>query len=157
MILLILLLMCVSHTQVVNYGISYKVYTSKTVAYFTMGYIVFWASLRIQFVDTAAYISGFNEAETGIDEAIQALFQEGKQKGFDFLQILFKTLFSESYHWWLTLIAVATGVPIMMTFRKYSVNYLYSMYLFVTSMIVVWMFNGIRQFLVAPLCLDCVI
>lgn len=151
MILLILLLMCVSHTQVANYGISYKVYTSKAVAYFTMGYIIFWASLRTQFVDTAAYISGFNEANTGVDEAIQALFQEGKQKGFDFLQILFKTFFSESYHWWLTLIAVATGVPIMMTLRKYSVNYLYSMYLFVTSMIVVWMFNGIRQFVVAAI------
>ena len=91
MILLILLLMCISHTRVANYGIFYEVYTPKVVAYFTMGYIVFWASLRIQFVDTAAYIKSFNEANTGLDVAIQVLFQEGKQKGFDFLQILFKT------------------------------------------------------------------
>ena len=143
--------MCVSHTRVVNYGFTYKAYTSKSIAYIAMGYIVFWASLRIQFVDTAAYIKGFKDAATGLDTAINALFQDGKQKGFDFIQICFKTFISDSFHWWLTFIAVATGIPIMRTLRKYSVNYLYSMYLFVTSMLVVWMFNGIRQFVVAAI------
>lgn len=151
MVFLILIMMLVSHTRMMNNGSSYSVYTPKSVAYITMGYIIFWASLRNQFVDTAAYISAFNASDADINKAFNVLFAEGKQKGWDFILIMFKVFFSDNYHWWLTLIAIVSGISIMRTLRKYSVNYLYSMYLYVTSLIFLWMFNGIRQFVVAAI------
>lgn len=151
MLLLVLILMLGCRTSVYECNSSYYVNTPKWVAIITMGYIVFWASLRNQFVDTATYIYSFNNAEIGFDNALKALFQDGKQKGWDFLMISFKTFISSNYHWWLSLIAVVSGFSIMRSLRKYSVNYLYSMYLFITSMIFVWMFNGIRQFIAAAI------
>ncbi len=116
-----------------------------------MGYIVFWAALRSGFVDTSAYIRQFQSMPVGLKEAYDVLFSDVKDKGFVFLQIVFKTTVSRDFHMWLALIAVATAVPIMVVFRNRSVVFLYSMFLFVCSTTVVWMFNGIRQLLVAAL------
>ncbi len=127
-----------------------------TYAIIAMGYITFWAALRSGFVDTSAYIGMFEYAQTGIDAAFEALgSSEGKSPGFDFLQVIFKTYFSSDFHWWLALIAVATAVPITITARKYSTNYLYTIFLFLASTQFIWMFNGIRQFLVAAIMFGC--
>lgn len=151
MIFLVLILLATTRTKVMNNGSIFSVYTPKSVAYIAMGYIVFWAGIRTQFVDTTAYIRSFNYADTGIDKAIAVFWGEGKDKGWEFLMISFKTLISDNYHWWLTLVAAATGIPIARTLRRYSVNFTYSMYLFITSTTFIWMFNGIRQFLAAAI------
>lgn len=118
-------------------------------ALISMGYVVFWAALRSGFSDTRAYIMMFDSASPGLQAAFESLDSGGKAPGWGFITILFKTFVSSNFHWWLALIAVLSGVPIMLTFRNKSVDYLFSMYLFVASTTFSWMFNGIRQFLVA--------
>lgn len=120
-------------------------------AILAMGYIVFWAGLRSAFVDTAAYIGWFNSAPTGLDEAFRIFSTDEKDKGFTFLEIIFKTFVSNDFHYWLFFIALATGIPIMIAYRNHSPNYFYSIFLFITSTTVFWMFNGIRQFLAAAI------
>lgn len=124
-------------------------------AIISMGYITFWAALRSGFVDTFAYIRGFKHAPTGLDAAIKAFVDDDKSPGFEFLQIIFKTYISTDYHWWLAMIAVATAVPIIIVARKYSTNYLYTIFLFIASTQFSWMFNGIRQFLIAAIMFGC--
>ncbi len=124
-------------------------------AIISMGYLTFWAALRSGFVDTNAYIRLFVYAPTGMDAAFDVLKNSDKSPGFDFLQIVFKTYVSTDFHWWLTLIAVTTAIPITKTIRKYSTNYLYSIFLFLTSTQFIWMFNGIRQFWAAAIMFGC--
>lgn len=119
-----------------------------------MAYITLWAALRSAFVDTRAYVVMFKSAHTGIVAAFEALEGE-KSQGFEFIQILFKTFISSDYHAWLSFIAIATAVPIMVEMRRRSVDYLYSIFLFVSSTLVIWMFNGIRQFCVAAIYFAC--
>lgn len=150
MLILVLVLMLIYYTQT-----PYSVRISRTIpwsyAIISMGYILFWASLRSGFVDTSAYIRFFQNAETGLTAAINSFSEGGKMAGYNFIQILFKTIVSSDFHYWLAFIAIATGIPIMTTLRKHSPDYLYSMFLFITSTMVIWMFNGIRQFLVAAI------
>lgn len=120
-------------------------------AILAMGYIIFWAGLRSGFVDTNTYIGWFRNAPTGLEEAFKIFSSDEKDKGYTFLEILFKTIISKDFHAWLFFIAVATGIPIMIAYRNHSSNYFYSIFLFITSTTVVWMFNGIRQFLAAAI------
>ena len=122
-------------------------------AIIAMGYIVFWASLRTAFVDTAGYINRFNSVPTGIGEAFKVFTTNVKDKGWDFIEIIFKTCISDNYHFWFTFIAIATAIPILVVYRNRSCNFLFSMFLFVCSLTYIWMFNGIRQFLVAAILL----
>lgn len=126
-------------------------------AIISMGYITFWAALRSGFVDTFAYIRMFEDAPTGLSEAINALIHLGQNKtsGYEFLEILFKTYISNDYHYWLAFIAIGTAIPITVTFRKYSNDFLFCVFLFVASTLVIWMFNGIRQFWVAAILFSC--
>lgn len=120
-------------------------------AIISMGYIVFWAGLRSGFADTRAYIFNFENQSPGVSNAITALKADTKGPAWECLTILFKYFISDDFHWWLAAIAILSGLPIMLTFRKKSVDYLFSMYLFITSTTFSWMLNGIRQFFVAAI------
>lgn len=151
MLLLVLLLMVVYKLQTPDRTIRLTQPIPWPYAFISMGYIVFWAALRSGFADTRAYIYMFDSSSTGWDAAIDALKGDGKSPGFNFIQIIFKSYISTDFHWWFATIAILSGIPIMLTFRKYSVDYLYSMFLFVASTMFIWMFNGIRQFLIAAI------
>jgi transmembrane protein epsG len=116
-----------------------------------MGYIVFWAALRSGFADTQAYIMAYSASPVGLTAALEEFDKGGKAPGWTLCQILFKTYITGDFHWWLAIIAILSGLPIMLTFRKKSADYLFSMFLFVASTTFSWMFNGIRQFLVAAI------
>lgn len=121
-------------------------------AVIAMGYIIFWCGLRSGFVDTSAYIRSFEGYPVGLSEAFQIFSDpDGKDRGFTFLGIIFKTFVSTDFHAWLMFIALATGIPIMLAYRNHSNDYLYSIFLLVTSTTITWMFNGIRQFLAAAI------
>lgn len=151
MILVVVLLMLIYRIQQPNPRIRLTQPIPWSYAIIAMGYIVFWAGLRSGFVDSNAYIRQFKEAPQGLDEAWNVLLSDTKDSGFTFLQILFKTLVSSDFHYWLMFIALATGLPIMVVYRNKSVDFLFSMYLFICSVTFIWMFNGIRQFLAAAI------
>ncbi len=156
MILLVWILMLAYRSQQPDSRIRHTHPIPWGYAIISMGYITFWAALRSGFVDTYAYIRLFEYAQTGIAAAFEALGSgEGKSPGYDFLQVIFKTYISTDFHWWLSLIAVTTAIPIIIAARKYSTNYLYTIFLFIASTQFIWMFNGIRQFLVAAIMFGC--
>lgn len=118
-------------------------------AILTFGYIIFWVGMRSGVADTRAYISMFEGYPTSLAAIPQYWdFSENKSPGFDTINIFFKYFISENYHIWLMTIAILTGIPIMLTLRKHSKQYFYSMFLFMTGLLFTWMLNGMRQFLV---------
>lgn len=151
MILVVLLLMLIYNFQQPNPGIRHTTPIPWLYAIIAMGYIVFWAALRSGFADTKAYIMSFNMAPMGIETAFEELNKGGKSPAWSFCQIIFKTFVSSDFHWWLATIAILSGIPIMLALRKKSVDYLFSIFLFITSTTFSWMLNGIRQFVVAAI------
>lgn len=122
-----------------------------SLAIFTFGYIIFWAGMRSGVADTATYIRMYNQYPSEISEILQYWNMDNKAPGFDTLSIMFKSLISSDYHAWFMAIAIASGVPIMLTLRKHSINFFYSAFLFIVTLNFSWMFNGIRQFMVAAI------
>lgn len=151
MLLLIFLLMGIYHIQQPSSKIRHSCPIPWGYAIISMGYIVFWAALRSGFADTGAYVRAYLSSDIGFDVALDQLNNSGKAPGWEFCQILFKTFISKDFHWWLAIIAILSGIPIMLTFRKKSTDYLFSIFLFVASTTFSWMLNGIRQFLVAAI------
>lgn len=151
MLLVVFLLMLVYNIQQPSQRLRRSQPIPWAYAIISMGYIVFWAALRSGFVDTNTYIRWFIEKPDTASEAFKVLASDNKDKGFDFLQIIFKSWVSHDFHWWLAFVAIATAVPITIAYRKRSCDYLYSIFLFITSTTVIWMFNGIRQFLAAAI------
>lgn len=151
MIAVVLLLMLIYGLQQPNARIRHERQIPWPYAFIAMGYIVFWAALRSGFVDTNAYIRMFKTAPTGLSNALNVFDSDVHDNGFRLLEILFKTYISTNYHYWLSFIAISTGYFIARTLRRHSPDFLFSMYLFITSTTMIWMFNGIRQFLVAAI------
>lgn len=151
MLLVVFLLMLVYNIQQPSVRLRHSQPIPWAYAIIAMGYIVFWAALRSGFVDTSAYIRRFMEMPNTLSDAFNVFASDTKDKGYDFIQIIFKSVVSEDFHWWLAFIAIATAVPITIVYRNRSCDYLYTIYLFITSTTVVWMFNGIRQFLAAAI------
>lgn len=114
-------------------------------ALFTMAYIVIIIGLRSGVGDTPAYITMFNDAPSQF--SFSALEGYEKDQGYFALSILFKQFISSDFHLWLLLIAAISGYAVVITLYKYSENFFFSIFLFITMTHFVWMLNGMRQFI----------
>ncbi len=138
----------------IQQGIRKKIPIAYAIVVF--GYFIFWIGMRRKFVDTNAYISGFEAIPTDFSTAWSQINWEGKSPGFDIFNIIFKCFISQDFQWWLMTIAIISGVCIMVVLRKYSCSFFYSAFLFMTMLTFTWMMNGMRQFIcVAVLFLCC--
>lgn len=126
---------------------------SKLAVILTFGYIIFWTGMRNSFVDTAAYITKFSQAQWSDLYFLEVSFDSGW--GFDFLMIIFKTFISKNYHVWLMSLAIISGGCIAVTFWKYSINYYYTLFMFLAMTTFTWMMNGVRQFLAVTIIFAC--
>lgn len=118
-------------------------------AIFTMAYIIIMIGLRSSVGDTEAYIKMFHDMPTTIGSAF--LDEYSKDRGFFALSILFKKFISDDYTFWLLIISCICGVAVAKTLCRYSENFFFSMYLFITMTHFVWMLNGMRQFIAVSL------
>ncbi len=150
MILVLFLVYCVQNVK--KRG-EYKSETSRVEMMLVFGYIIFWTGIRDGFVDTYAYISKFNNANLEDLQYLEFTIDSGF--GFDILEIVFKTFISDNYHMWLMFLAIITGGCIAVTFRRYSVNFYYTVFLFLASTNFTWLMNGIRQFLAVAIIFAC--
>ena len=117
--------------------------------------IIFFAGMRSYVADTSAYINTFNQYPL-FSAAHDVIFDSSaREPGFIVFSILIKTYISQDYQVWLFIIATISGVCIMYPLYKYSCNYGISLFLFMTSCQFTWMFNGMRQFLVASILFAC--
>ena len=117
--------------------------------------IVFFAGARSYVADTTAYIKMFNDYPL-FQNAHDVIFDSSaREPGFRLFSILIKTYISDNYTVWLSIIAVISGICVMVPLYKYSCNFGVSAFLFMASCQFTWMFNGMRQFLVAAIIFSC--
>lgn len=116
-----------------------------------------WAGFRgDDFGDTYAYRFMFDIAPSSIPELLTNLAGNGKDKGFTVLTTFFKITFGNSDVLFFLLIAIFQILCIVFIYRKYSIDYWMSFFLFIVSTdYMSWMFNGIRQFIAAAGFLAC--
>ena len=121
----------------------------------TFSVIIFFASLRSSVADTAAYVSMFKSYPSDLSQIDGLLNGVAKRyPGFLVLTVLLKK-FTSDYNVWFTIIAVISGICVMIPLYKYSSNFGVSAFLFMASCQFSWMFNGMRQFLVASIIFAC--
>lgn len=97
--------------------------------------------------DTYAYELMFREIPDTFGELRTHMPQVNKDKGFTVLSSIIKMVFGESVRTYFWILAIIQGSSLIYVYRKYSSNYLISMFLFITSTdYISWMYNGVRQF-----------
>ncbi|MBR2589947.1 MAG: EpsG family protein [Clostridia bacterium] len=117
-------------------------------------YITFWAAIRNGVADTAAYINNYKALSTDI--SIKELFFSDKDASGDkaplfvLYQLVLKRL---GFRWqfYLASIAIVSGFCIYKGISRYSDDVIISYYIFITGLYYTWLFNGMRQFLVAAI------
>lgn len=98
--------------------------------------------------DTVLYMSVYRQIPTTWSGLWERLSADGSGKGFIIFQWIIKRLFGGSETAFRLLLALLHSIPVLCIYRKYSNNYLLSMYLFIASGCHIgWMMNGLRQFL----------
>lgn len=123
-------------------------------AILTFSIIIFFVGLRSGILDTSSYIEGFKNTPIGT-EGLYTHY-EGKDIGFYYFNVIFKTFISSDFHLFLFTIALVCGVAIMIPLYKYSPIFGISAFLFVASTNFTWMLNGMRQFIPASILFACI-
>lgn len=110
--------------------------------------IIIMAGLRGNYFDTPAYVNKFLKMPDTLAGLISYMSTVSDDKGFELFSGVLKVVFGGNEIIYLFIIALIQGVCIFTVFRKYSPDYLMSVFLFVASTdYISWMYNGIRQFL----------
>lgn len=136
-------------------GDMYESRANLFMAFVTFAVIIFFAGARSYVADTSAYIKMFNDYPL-FQNALNFIFESGaREPGFRLFSILIKTYISDNYTVWLSIIAVISGICVMIPLYKYSCNFGVSAFLFMASCQFSWMFNGMRQFLVVAIMFAC--
>lgn len=111
------------------------------------GYFTFWIGMRGNIFDTTLYISGFNNLSTDFSAEFAKIDWEGKGPGMDLFNAFFKCFVSQDYTWWLMTIAIISMLCIMIPLRKYSCDFFFSSFIFISLTTFTWPMNGMRQFI----------
>ncbi len=136
-------------------GDMYESRANLFMAFITFAVIIFFAGARSYVADTTAYIKMFNDYPL-FQNAHNVIFaSNAREPGFRLFSILIKTYISDNYTVWLSIIAVISGICVMIPLYKYSCNFGVSAFLFMASCQFSWMFNGMRQFLVVAIMFAC--
>lgn len=136
-------------------GDMYESRANLFMAFITFAVIIFFAGARSYVADTSAYIKMFNDYPL-LQNAHDVIFaSNAREPGFRLFSILIKTFISDNYTVWLSIIAVISGICVMIPLYKYSCNFGISVFLFMISCQFSWMFNGMRQFMVASIMFAC--
>lgn len=109
--------------------------------------VIWMAGHRGYIGDTGVYIRTFVEMPEDFNGFVGYLNPDAKDWAFFALSCLIKVLFGDNPTRYFMIIAFLQGVILLSVFRKYSPDYLVSVFLFLASAdYISWMFNGIRQF-----------
>lgn len=110
------------------------------------------ASFRGDIADSYAYRMMFKDLPDTFSGLFEYLPTVTKDKGFTILSGVIKIIFGDNATLYFLLLALFQSAVLIVVFRKYSSQYLVSIFLFVASTdYMSWMFNGIRQFIAVTL------
>lgn len=122
------------------------------VAFVVFAPIIWMAGNRGWIFDTGTYIRGFWDIPDTFDQIPVYIETISKDKGFYVFSSIIKVIFGNDETLYFTIIAAIQGIILVSMFRKYSMSYVMSVFLFVASSdYISWMFNGIRQFTAATI------
>lgn len=124
-------------------------------AILVFGYFIFWAGMRTYLFDTVTYIPMYQGISTDFNEGFNEINWEGKSPGFELFNLFFKCFISSDFHWWLMFIAIVSGVCVMVALRKYSIDYFFSSFMFISMLQFTWLMNGMRQFICVTIIFAC--
>lgn len=117
---------------------------------------ILFAAFRTNFGDTYLYTKIFSEAPGSLLSIPEYLASHTKDKGFSVLMIVFKAIFGNSTILFFFLVAAFQMICLALVYRKYSVNYWMSIFLFVASTdYLSWVQNGMRQFIAVAAVFAC--
>ena len=130
----------------VNGKIEYRMYLLPALILFLP--VIFMAGFRdVSIGDTYVYMTNFQDIPETIGGLISYLPSVSKDKGFTVLSGIIKMIIGNNTKIYLLILAAIQGIILVSIFRKYSTDYLISIFLFIASTdYISWMFNGIRQF-----------
>lgn len=118
--------------------------------------LVIWAGWRGYIGDTYTYMRGFNEMPSNFGALGNYIAGVTKDKGFYFFSALIKCIIGNHVHLYLLIIAALQCLLVFMIYRKYSISYIVSFFLFIASTdYISWIFNGMRQFTAAAITFAC--
>lgn len=114
--------------------------------------IIYMAVNRGNFADTTMYLQGYQAMPDSFAGLPAYLGTVTKDKGFYGFSCFLKILFHGNTTLYLLTVALIQSAILITVYRKYSPNYLVSIFLFLASTdYISWMFNGIRQFMAVVL------
>ncbi len=109
--------------------------------------IIYWVGTREYIGDTYVYVKNFLNMPETIGEIENYMSGITKDKGFYFFALLIKVFITTNKTMYLIILAAIQGFFLIRLYRKYSINYMTSIFLFIASTdYISWMCNGIRQF-----------
>lgn len=117
--------------------------------------LAYFVGMRSWIFDTYDYQYTYeNNFTTDFGQIRSIIDSDAKGKGFEILLVLFKCFSSGAdFNAWFTFISIIQCSALAVFFYKYSVNYLFSVYLFFFTSCFLWLVNGMRQFLAVTLVL----
>lgn len=118
--------------------------------------LIIWSGYRGYVGDTYAYMQSFAEMPSSFSLIPKYMSTVNKDEGFYFLSALIKSIVHEHVEIYFIIIAALQGYFLVRIYRKYSGNYVMSIFLFIVSTdYISWMFNGMRQFTAVTITLLC--
>lgn len=99
--------------------------------------------------DIGAYLTIFNKISFSLSDVFKNWWSD-KGPGFTLIQVLIKQVFGNNSDAFRIVFGLIESIPLVLIYRKYSDDYLFSIFLFITAGYYNgWMMNGLRQFVAA--------
>lgn len=118
--------------------------------------LVIWCGYRGRIFDTGAYMNAYTNMPWVLSDIPAYMEDITKDRGFYFLSAVIKSFIGENYHLYFIIIAAAQAICLINVYRKYSINYIVTFFLFIASTdYISWMFNGMRQFCAVAITFAC--
>ena len=110
--------------------------------------IIYWAAYRpFNIGDTYAYSQAFENMPSTISGFLPYMNTITKDAGFYGMASLIKIFITDNVNLYFLVLAAFQGIVLMHLYKKYSSNYILSIFLFIASTdYISWMYNGVRQF-----------
>lgn len=97
--------------------------------------------------DIWAYVEGFESLNESVSDVFKIWWQIDKGPGFLLIEALIKQFVGGDRTAFRIVFGLIQSIPLVLIYRKYSEDYIFSIFLFISSWCYNgWMMNGLRQF-----------
>lgn len=118
-------------------------YCSMILPLLVVGFIV---ACRDIVLDTYAYVMMFKEYPSDWSTFCASFSTESQQWGFILIGAIFKIFLFDNHYCWFAFVGGTSLYAIYRTYKKYSIEAAFSVFLFIASTSFSWLLNGMRQF-----------